>query len=370
MTAWLRANSARLIAGAAFVGVVGGLALAAGGRHQAADWLWAATTAMLLVPLTWSVVRSLLRGDVGVDAIALMSMAGALALRRVPGRRGRRADARGRQRARGGGEPARAPRADHARRAGAADRRSCAAATSWSSVPIDDVGADEIVFVRAGEVVPVDGMVMSERGDRRRVRAHRRAAAGDRAPRRQRSQRHRGDGQLVRAAGVAAGRRERLRRRSCGWSRQAEEERAPFVRIADRYAAFFLPATMLVAAVAWAVSRRSRPRARRLRRRDAVPADPGRADRAHVAASRARREPASSSRAPPTIEQLGEARSVLLDKTGTLTLGHPELERVVRARRLRRRRDCCVSPPRSTSSRRIRWRRHSSRGAEATRPAR
>jgi cation transport ATPase len=35
---------------------------------------------MLLVPLTVSVLRSLLRRDVGVDAIALVSMAGALAL--------------------------------------------------------------------------------------------------------------------------------------------------------------------------------------------------------------------------------------------------------------------------------------------------
>ena len=77
---WLRANSARLVAGAAFAGVVGGLALAAGGHQQTADLLWAVTTAMLLLPLTWSVLQSLLRGDVGVDAIALVSMAGALAL--------------------------------------------------------------------------------------------------------------------------------------------------------------------------------------------------------------------------------------------------------------------------------------------------
>ena len=42
--------------------------------------MWAATTALLLVPLTVSVARSLLRRDVGVDAIALVSMAGALAL--------------------------------------------------------------------------------------------------------------------------------------------------------------------------------------------------------------------------------------------------------------------------------------------------
>ena len=36
---------------------------------------------VMLVPLGWSVLRSLLRGDVGVDAIALISIAGALALR-------------------------------------------------------------------------------------------------------------------------------------------------------------------------------------------------------------------------------------------------------------------------------------------------
>jgi hypothetical protein len=77
---WLRANSARLIAVTALTAVAIGLALAAAGRHAPADWLWAAATAMLLVPLSWSVLRSLLRRDVGVDAIALVSMAGALAL--------------------------------------------------------------------------------------------------------------------------------------------------------------------------------------------------------------------------------------------------------------------------------------------------
>ena len=51
-----------------------------GGRAEAADVAWAAVDAFLLVPLTWSVVRTLLRHDLGVDAIALVSMAGALAL--------------------------------------------------------------------------------------------------------------------------------------------------------------------------------------------------------------------------------------------------------------------------------------------------
>jgi hypothetical protein len=80
LIAWIRQNSVRVVAAAALVAVLGGVALAALDLHRPADWLWAATTAMLLVPLTWSVLRSRLRGDVGVDAIALVSMAGALAL--------------------------------------------------------------------------------------------------------------------------------------------------------------------------------------------------------------------------------------------------------------------------------------------------
>ena len=44
------------------------------------DLVWALASAVTLVPLTWSVVRSVARGDVGVDAIALVAMAGALAL--------------------------------------------------------------------------------------------------------------------------------------------------------------------------------------------------------------------------------------------------------------------------------------------------
>ena len=249
---WLRANSARLVAGAAFVGVVGGLALAAGGHHQAADWLWAATTAMLLVPLTWSVLRSLLRGDVGVDAIALVAMAGALALgeylagavvalmlaggnalEEAADRRARRELTK---------LVERAPRS-----------RSSAVATSSVELPIDDVGADEIVLVRAGEVVPVDGMVMSDEAI-----VDESALTGEPLP----VTVHRGGS--VRSGTAATGGRSSCgrcappprapTRRSCGWSsrRRRSGRRSCAWPTATR--SFFLPATLLVAAVAWAVS--------------------------------------------------------------------------------------------------------------------
>jgi len=109
---------------------------------------------------------------------------------------------------------------------------------------------------------------------------------------------------------------------------QAGRQRAPFVRIADRYAMVFLPVTVLVATAAWAAS-----------------GDPVRALAVFVVAT-----PCPLILAAPialisglsrcaragvvvkgagTIERLGRARSVLLDKTGTVTLGRPVVERVV-----------------------------------------
>ena len=109
---------------------------------------------------------------------------------------------------------------------------------------------------------------------------------------------------------------------------QAQTERAPMVRMADRYAGFFLPVTLLAAGLAWAVS-----------------GDPVRALAVVVVAtpcplilaapialvsglSRAARSGVIVKGAG-AIETLGEARTVLFDKTGTLTVGTPELREIV-----------------------------------------
>ena len=69
----------RLLALAALAGVLGGGVLRLLGDAGAADAVWAASAASMLVPLTWSVARTLWRRDVGVDAIALVAMSSALA---------------------------------------------------------------------------------------------------------------------------------------------------------------------------------------------------------------------------------------------------------------------------------------------------
>ena len=117
--------------------------------------------------------------------------------------------------------------------------------------------------------------------------------------------------------------------------RDAQASRAPFVRLADRYAAFFLPLTLALAGGAWAVS-----------------GDPVRALAVLVVAT-----PCPLILAAPiaivsgmsrtaragvvvkdggTIERLARARTVLIDKTGTLTLGEPAVDRVVALDGLRR----------------------------------
>ena len=109
--------------------------------------------------------------------------------------------------------------------------------------------------------------------------------------------------------------------------RDAAEQRAPFVRMADRYAIVFLPVTAAVAGLAWALS-----------------GDPVRALAVFVVAtpcplilaapialvsglSRAARQGVIV-KGGAAIEALGGARTVLLDKTGTVTSGDPEIERV------------------------------------------
>jgi heavy metal translocating P-type ATPase len=316
----------RLIAASALVAVAAGLALAGANRHRPADALWAAATALLLVPLSWSVLRSLLRRDVGVDAIALCSMVGALLLGEylagavvalmLAGGNALEESANRRARRRLTALVERVPRSALVRRDG-----------GIVEAPVDEVAAGDVVLVRAGEVVPVDGMVLSDEAV-----VDESALTGEPLPATVRR------GGQVRSGTAASGAAFELRAlRPAAESAYAalvrlvedtERERAPLVRMADRYAIFFLPATIVVAAAAWAVS-----------------GDPVRALAVFVVAtpcplilaapialmsglSRAARAGVVVKGAA-TIEQLGRARSVLLDKTGTVTLGHPELDRVV-----------------------------------------
>jgi heavy metal translocating P-type ATPase len=318
--------SRRALAACALAGVLVGGALHLAGYPAAGNVTWAVTVAVMLVPLAWSVGRSLLAGDVGVDAIALVSMAGALALgeylagavialmlaggnalEELAGTRARRELTK---------LVERMPRIAHVRRGEAV-----------AEVPVEDVAVGDVVVVRAGEVVPIDGIVVAGDAviDESALTGEPLPATHGRGGAVLSGTTNAGDVFELRAARPAA---ESAYAALVRLVREAESQRAPFVRLADRYAIVFLPLTAAVAGLAWAVS-----------------GDPVRALAVFVVAtpcplilaapiallsgvSRAARAGVIV-KGGGVIERLGEVRTALLDKTGTLTLGTAEVERVV-----------------------------------------
>jgi heavy metal translocating P-type ATPase len=305
--------------------IVAGGALHAAGAPTAGDAVWAATVATMLVPLTVSIVRTLASGRVGVDAIALVAMAGALAVGQylagavialmLSGGNALEASASRRARHELTALLERMPTIAHRRAAG-----------GWEEVPVGELAVGDTVLVRAGELVPVDGAVRSPEAV-----VDESALTGEPLPVTN------ARGAIVRSGAANAGEAFELEATKLASEsayanivrlvRAAETQRAPFVRLADRYAAFFLPLTLALAAAAWAAS-----------------GDPVRAVAVLVVAtpcplilaapiaivsgvSRAARSGVIV-KGGAAIERLGEARAVLLDKTGTLTLGTPAVREV------------------------------------------
>lgn len=242
----------RWLAGIALVSVVAGGVLWLLGARGAADMAWGVGAAIVLVPLTLDTARSLLRGDVGVDAIALVAIAGALLLGEqlagaivalmMSGGAALEAWAAGRARRELRLLVERAPRIAHRHGDGGVEE-----------VPVEELVVGDLVVVRAGEVVPADAVV--ERGD---AIIDQSALTGEPLPVTVSS------GGDVRSGTVNAGNvfDARVTRPAAESAyaavvalvRTAESDRAPFTRLADRYAAFFLPFTLAVAGLAWAMS--------------------------------------------------------------------------------------------------------------------
>ena len=316
----------RVLALLALIAIAAGAALHLAGAPTAGDAVWAAIVVAMLVPLSWSVARDVRRGRFGVDVIALIAMAGALALGEylagavvalmLAG--GNALETAASHRARR--ELARllelAPTIAHVRRDGQIEE-----------VAVDAIAVGDVVVVRTGEVVPVDGVVASERAlldeatltgeplpvSRLRGEPLRSGASNAGEPFELRAKRRAADSSYAALVELVA---------------QSERERAPFVRLADRYAAIFLPVTLLTAGIAWAASGDA-VRALAV----VVVATPCplilAAPIAFVAGISRAAGMGVIVKSGGAIEALGRVQSVLLDKTGTLTLGAPRVEQVL-----------------------------------------
>jgi heavy metal translocating P-type ATPase len=322
MTAMRRRDASRAFLALAVVGLAVGGVLWAAGEHDAANVAWAATTVVGILPLAYSVANDLLHRETGVDVIALLAMAGALALGEylagavialmLSSGRSLEAFADARAHRELSSLLERAPRTVH-RYAG----------DELESIPIGEVRPADVLLVKQGEVVPVDGFLVSEN-----CVLDESALTGESRP----VERSKGD--ALRSGAVNAGASLALRATATAEEstyagivrliEEAEKQKAPFVRLADRYALVFVPVSLVIAAGAWILT-----------------GDPVRALAVLVVAtpcplilavpiaivagiSRAARR-GIIVKGGGALETLARGSVLLFDKTGTLTSGVPEV---------------------------------------------
>ncbi|MFE1248470.1 heavy metal translocating P-type ATPase [Streptomyces sp. NPDC058735] len=308
--------------------VVTAAAVAAGGaawltgNDVLADLLWAVGTVAAVVPAVVWVLAALHRGHAGVDVIAVFALGGTLAVGEYLAgalvglmlATGRALESAARRRA---SHDLRAL-LEHAPRS--ARRRT---ADGVRTVPLDEVVGGDPLVVGPGEVVPVDGTVESDT-----------AVLDESVLTGEPLQVERGRGKAVRSGAVNAGGAFDLRATATAQdstyagivrlARQAQAESAPVVRLADRYAAWFLPLSLAVAGLAWLISGSAvravavlvvaTPCPLLLAAPVAIVSGLSRASRLGVVV-----------RDGGALENLGRARTLLLDKTGTLTGGRPRV---------------------------------------------
>jgi heavy metal translocating P-type ATPase len=299
-------------------GLVFGLAAWAMGRGDLAIWIWAAGTVPVVIGLLVSMIRDFLAGLVGVDAVAFVSMSAALILGETlagvvvavmyAGGNVLEDFAIARAERNLKSLVDRAPRVAHRI---VADR--------VEDIPIEQVSVGDDILVRAGEIIPVDGIVTDTS-----AMIDESALTGEPIPVLRR------ESEPAQSGTLNAGETFRIRATaSAGESTYAgivrmvtaaQTTRAPFIRVADRYALLLLPISLAVAGAAWYWS-----------------GDPIRGLAVLVAAtpcplilaapvafiagvSQAARRGILIKGGGP-LEALAQTHTVMFDKTGTLTVG-------------------------------------------------
>jgi heavy metal translocating P-type ATPase len=302
--------------------LVAGLVAWARGRTDVAGWIWAAGTAPVALGLLVSMIRDFLAGRAGVDAVAFVSMSASLVLGEnlagivvavmYAGGNVLEDFAVARAERNLTALVDRAPRVAHRRCDHVID-----------DVPVDTVAVGDTVLVRAGEVIPIDGIVVGSA-----AMIDEAVLTGEPLPV------LRQPGEAVHSGTVNSGESFELHATALAgestyagivrMASAAQTAKAPFIRLADRYALLLLPLTLIVAGAAWFFS-----------------GDPVRGLAVLVAAT-----PCPLILAAPVafiagiaqaarsgilikggrpLEALARAHTVMFDKTGTLTVGGARL---------------------------------------------
>jgi heavy metal translocating P-type ATPase len=312
----------RVLVAIALVGLTLGLVAWIEDRREFAQLCWVAGTVPVIVGLSISIARDMLAGRMGVDSVALVSMASAVVLDQALASIVIAIMY-------AGGNVLEDIALAHAERdlrllierAPRTARRQVG--SSIQEIPIDEVIVGDVILVRAGEVIPVDGIIVDHGAT-----IDDSALSGEPIPV------FRQAGERVRSGSINAGELFLIRASSTAGEstyagilrmvNAAQMAKSPFIRMADRYALLLLPTSLFGAGVAWLFS-----------------GDPVRGLAVLVAATpcplilaapvafisgiaqAAKRGILIKGSGP--LEALAQAHTVMFDKTGTLTVGGARL---------------------------------------------
>ena len=318
-------NSERLnmtLLSVAFVGLMMGLGLYFSGSSDLYKTVWLIGVIPVLLALITEIVRSLLRGEFGLDIVAALSMTAALAFGETLAAAVVAVMYSGGTFLEGFAE-GRAKREMHALLLRAPRTASRYHNSSIEEVPLESIQPGDLLLIRQGDVVPVDGIVDSEL-----AYIDTSALTGESMP-----------AHLSRGAEAMSGATNAGEPFNLLATRRAEEStyagivrlvaaaqrsKAPMARLADRWSLGFLAVTVAIALAAWWFT-----------------GDPIRAVAVLVVAtpcplilavpvalvaglSRAAHYGVLVKGAGP-LESMAKINTLILDKTGTLTDGRPQI---------------------------------------------
>lgn len=303
--------------------------LLGGGLHflhpNYSRWIWLVTLIGCGLPLVWRTLRGILHGKFASDVVAMLAIvtavvmdqafAGVIIVLMQAGGEALESYSLGRASSSLDELMARAPRIAH-----------------WKSddqiteVDVALVRPKDTLVVRPGDLIPVDGTLLSGEAE-----IDESALTGEPMPRSKRL----GDSLLsgsVNSGGAFEMSAEKVSAdsqysRIVQLVRQAQEDKPPLQRLADRYAVWFTPLTLVMCGIGWWITGDSRTILAVLVVATPCPlllAVP-------VAVISAINRAASASiivKGGTALEQIAGAKAFVFDKTGTLTLGTPLVQSV------------------------------------------
>ena len=320
-SSWLSGFRTLLPLAVTTTGLIAGGFLHWTGVGNAGTVAWIAATACGIAFSLYSMIESVLRGRLGVDVIALLALVGAVAVGEylagavisvmLASGRALEGWAAGQARRELEALLARAPKSAHRYQDG-----------GLQTIELGEVVPGDRLMVASGELVPVDGTVASPAAV-----LDESALTGEPLPV------ERALGEQVCSGVVNAGGPLDLRATTIAADStysgivrlvsEAEASQAPFVRLADRYALGFLVVTLVTAGIAWAVGGASRAVA------VLVVATPCplilAAPVALVSGLSRAAQRGIIVKGGAVLERLAKCTTLLIDKTGTVTVGHPML---------------------------------------------